>query len=133
MNTDQLKHMALQFLSEFEHPDPERIAPMLADNFEYRVMTSMPFQTAFDRNQPLTVFIPMLQQMVPRGFNFKIVSAAAEGSEVAVQAESDTTLANGQKYANRYHFYFRFEGDQLTEVLEYCDTNHLRQAFSPEQ
>ena len=53
----------------------------------------------------------------------------ARSALVAIQAESDTVAANGKKYQNRYHFYFRFEGDRIALVREYNDTNHVREVF----
>jgi ketosteroid isomerase-like protein len=130
MDIQNEKRMVAEFLAGFEVRDASKIAPLLADNFEYRVMISMPgAQTAFDRDQTLNVFLPMLKETVPGGFNFKIHTVVAEGPSVAVQAESNTVTAQGRKYANRYHFYFRFEGDKIAQCLEYCDTNHLREVF----
>ena len=33
------------------------------------------------------------------------------------------------RYANRYHFYFRFDGDRQGRVREYNDVNHAREVF----
>jgi ketosteroid isomerase-like protein len=75
-------------------------------------------------------FVTMLKAMLPRGLNFKFGTVLSEGPHVAIQAESNTEAANGRKYANRYHFYFRFEGDKIAVVREYCDTNHVREVFA---
>ena len=130
MNLQAQKQRALEFLQGFDDRDPAKVAPLLADNFVYRLMMSMPgAQTVFNRDQTLAVFLPMLQQMVPGGFHFRIHTVIAEGPSVAIQAESDTVTAEGKKYANRYHFYLRFDGNRIAEALEYCDTNHVREVF----
>ena len=58
-------------------------------------------------------------------------SIVAEGPHVAIQAEADTMAGNGKRYANRYHFYIRFEGDRIVQAREYNDTNHVRETFFP--
>ena len=47
-----------------------------------------------------------------------------------IQAESDTVAGNGRKYVNRYHFYFFFDGDRISQVREYKDVNLVREVFS---
>jgi len=70
-----------------------------------------------------------LKAMFPNGLNLKFHTTIAEGPHVAIQAESDTTASNGKKYANRYHFYFLFNGDKIAQVREYNDVNHVREVF----
>jgi len=78
----------------------------------------------FLANMPKT-----LTSMFPNGLNMKLLTIVAEGPHVAVQAESDTVAGNGKKYANRYHFYFFFEGDRIAQVREYNDVNLVREVF----
>ncbi len=59
----------------------------------------------------------------------RLGTVIAEGSHVAIQAESDTVAGNGKKYANRYHFYFLFDGDRIAQVCEYNDVNLVREVF----
>jgi ketosteroid isomerase-like protein len=70
-----------------------------------------------------------LATMFPQGLNMKFHTVVAEGPHVAVQAASDTVAGNGKKYANRYHFYFLFDGDKITQVREYNDVNLVREVF----
>jgi len=94
------------------------------------VITNLPGFEPIRGKQSLSGFAKGLKSMLPNGLNMKIGTIICEGNHTAVQAESDTTAANGKKYANRYHFYFRFEGDKIAEVREYCDTNHAREVFA---
>jgi uncharacterized protein len=130
MNTAEMKESVIEFLKEFEDPDPVRLETMVADNFVYQVISNMPaFSEPLKGKQSLQGFADGLKAMLPNGLNMKISSMIAEGDHAAVQCSSDTTAANGKKYANRYHFYFRFDGDKIAEVREYCDTNHAREVF----
>jgi ketosteroid isomerase-like protein len=130
MTPTEEKDRALALLKTFENPDPKIIGELIADNFEFEMMGRLPGvspmrgKDAFVKGMPAT-----LKAMFPKGLNMKFHTIIADGPHVAIQAESDTVAANGKKYANRYHFYFRFEGDKIALLREYNDTNHVREVF----
>jgi len=130
MNVQEQKERALTFLKNFEKPDAKAYENLIADDFEFEMMGRLPGispmrgKEAFLKAMPAT-----LKMMFPNGLNLKFHTVIAEGPHVAIQAESDTTAANGKKYANRYHFYFRFDGDRIGQVREYNDVNHVREVF----
>src|SRR5208283_2113319 len=130
MNLEQQKEKARTFLVTLEKPDTKFLGDLLADNFEFEMMGRLPGiapmrgKDAFIKGMPGT-----MAAMFPKGLNMKIHTVISEGPHVAIQAESDTTAANGKKYANRYHFYFRFDGDRIGQVREYNDVNHVREVF----
>jgi uncharacterized protein len=131
MTNAQLKEAVIEFLKEFEDPDPSGLETMIADHFEYRVMSNLPgFSEPIKGKEGMRGFVKGAKAALPNGLNMKIGTIIAEGDHCAVQAESNTVAANGKKYANRYHFYFRFEGDKIAEVREYCDSNHAREVFA---
>jgi uncharacterized protein len=130
MNTADMKEAVVEFLKEFEDPDPIRLETMVSNNFVYQVVTKMPgFADPIKGKEGARNLAGSLKTMLPNGLNLKMGTIIAEGDHAAVQCASDTTVANGKKYANQYHFYFRFEGDKIAEVKEYCDTNHAREVF----
>jgi len=57
------------------------------------------------------------------------LSAIAQGSKVAVEAESYGELKNGRVYQNRYHFLFEIKDGKIYRVREYMDTKHAYDAF----
>ena len=129
MTPAQQKERAIEFLSMLENPDPTKLETMIADDFEWRVMTRMEGFPPVKGKQALGAFSKGLKTMMPNGVNMKFGTVFSEGDHVSVQCESNTTAANGRKYSNLYHFYIRFAGDRVAQVLEYCDTNHAREVF----
>ena len=129
MNTAEKKELATDFLSEFEDPDPVRLATMVANDFEWKVMTRMEGMPPVKGHDGLRNLAKMIKAMMPGGLGLKIETIICEGNRCAVQAESNTVAANGKKYNNRYHFDIRFDGDKIAEVREYNDTNHAREVF----
>ena len=130
MNLEQQKERALTFLKNFEKPEAKVYAEIITDDFEFEIMGRLPGlepthgKDAFLNSMPAT-----LKAMFPNGLNMKFHTVIAEGPQVAIQAESNTTAGNGKKYANRYHFYFRFQGDKIAQVREYSDINLVREVF----
>jgi ketosteroid isomerase-like protein len=129
MTPAEKKELATEFLSEFEDPDPVRLATMVSNDFEWRVMTRMEGMAPAKGHEGLKNFAKGIKTSMPGGLGLKIETVICEGNRCAIQAESNTVAANGKKYNNRYHFDIRFDGDKIAEVREYCDTNHAREVF----
>jgi len=129
MTPAEKKELATEFLSEFEDPDPVRLATMVSNDFEWTVMTRMEGMAPTKGHEGLKNFAKGMKVMMPGGLGLKIYTVICEGNRCAIQAESNTVVANGKKYNNRYHFDIRFDGDKIAEVREYCDTNHAREVF----
>jgi len=130
MELAEQKQAATTFLQALDKIDPAVLGNLISDDFEFEMMGRLPGikpirgKDTFLANMPKT-----LTAMFPNGLNMKIVTTVAEGPHVAIQAESDTVAGNGKKYANRYHFYFRFDGDRIGQVREYNDVNLVREVF----
>ncbi len=130
MDSAGQKQAARSFLEAIDKLDPAVLGNLIADDFEFEVMGRLPGikpirgKEKFLANMPKT-----LKAMFPNGLNLKFVTVFAEGPHVAIQAESDTVAGNGKPYANRYHFYFRFDGDRIGQVREYNDVNLVREVF----
>jgi uncharacterized protein len=129
MTAAEKKELATDFLTEFRDPDPARLATMIANDFEWKVMTRMEGMGPVKGHDGFKNFVKSIKTMMPTGLGITIDTVICEGDRCAVQAESNTTAANGKKYNNRYHFDIRFDGDKIAEVREYCDTNHAREVF----
>lgn len=129
MTPAEKKELATEFLSEFEDPDPVRLATMVSNDFEWIVMTRMEGMAPAKGHEGLKNLAKGIKTMMPGGLGLKIYTVVCEGNRCAVQAESNTVAANGKKYNNRYRFDIRFDGDKIAEVREYCDTNHAREVF----
>lgn len=130
MDSAGQKERALTFLKSFEKPDPKVYEALLTDDFEFEMMGRLPGVNAIRGKAAFVKAMPStLKAMFPNGLNLKFHTTISEGPHVAIRAESDTVAGNGKKYQNRYHFYFRFDGDRIALAREYNDTNHVREVF----
>ena len=51
------------------------------------------------------------------------INLVAEGDFVVAEVRGDVQTKRGQRYNNEYCFVFKFRGDKIAEVVEYCDTD----------
>ena len=130
MELAKQKEAATTFLRALDKLDPTVIGSLISDNFEFELMGRLPGVTPVRGKDKFLANMPKtLTAMFPNGLNMKLLTVVAEGPHVAIQAESDTIAGNGRKYANRYHFYFLFNGDRIVQVREYNDVNLVREVF----
>jgi ketosteroid isomerase-like protein len=124
------KEAAIAFLHAIDKLDAAALANLVCDDFEFEMMGRLPGVKPIRGKHKFMASMPKtLTAMFPNGLNMKLITVVAEGPHVAIQAESDTVAGNGKKYANRYHFYFLFNGDRLAQVREYNDVNLVREVF----
>ena len=130
MDLSEQKEAATAFLRALDTLDPATLANLVSDNFEFEMMGRLPgVKPILGKHKFLSNMPKTLIAMFPNGLNMKLLTVVAEGPHVAIQAESDTVAGNGKKYANRYHFYFLFDGDRIAQVREYNDVNLVREVF----
>ena len=91
MTPTEQKEKALAFLKALESPDPNTLADLITDNFEFEVMGRLPGLSPIRGKDAFVTTMPaMLKAMFPTGLNMKFHTVIAEGPHVAIQAESDT-------------------------------------------
>jgi ketosteroid isomerase-like protein len=129
MTQQEQKEHARKFIQNIHDRQPNVFADLITDNFEFEIMGRLPgLEPIRGKRVFMENFIPLVQRFLPNGMNFKFGAIFSEGPHVSIQGECDCTAANGKRYANRYHWYIRFEGDRIAQVREYNDTNHIREA-----
>lgn len=130
MTSAEQKERAVRFIKAFEKLDSRIFDEMVTEDFVFEAMTRRKGLEPIRGREAAAKAMPAtLNAAFPNGLNLKFHTVIAEGPHVAIQAESDTIVANGKHYNNRYHFYVRFEGDRIAQVREYNDTEHVREVF----
>jgi ketosteroid isomerase-like protein len=131
MELARQKAAATSFLRAIDKVEPAVLSSLISDDFEFEMMGRLPGVKPIRGKEKFLANMPKtLAAMFPNGLNLKIVTAVAEGAHVAIQAESDTITGKGRAYANRYHFYFRFDpSGRIEQVREYNDVNLVREVL----
>jgi len=130
MTDSERKQRAIELIMAIDAPDFEKkVGALVTDDVVFQLMTRMPGPEIVNGREAFIAQLAAFHAMIPAGFNFRIGTVICEGSDVALQAESNAVSAAGKKYMNRYHFYLRFDGDRVAQINEYSDTNLVREVF----
>lgn len=84
----------------------------------------------------MTPHIPRLSDAFDKHFDerrmlIKPIRMISEGDAVAVEAVSDSTFRNGDKYQNTISYWITVSGSKLVRVREYLDNVYGAQAIAP--
>jgi ketosteroid isomerase-like protein len=130
MSSEEKKRLAIQFLENFNHADPELFAKLITDDFRFEIVSSLKeFPPIVGRREFAIKEAETLKRLFPDGLKLKIGTVIGDGPHVVALAEADTVANNGKRYHQRYAFYLRFEGERIAEGREYNDTNLVREVF----
>ena len=64
-------------------------------------------------------------------YTARAVNLIAEGDQVVAEVRGNVLAKSGQRYDNHYCFVFRFRGDKIAEIVEYCDTALIDRVLGP--
>jgi uncharacterized protein len=59
------------------------------------------------------------------------VNLVAEGDFVVAEVRGDVLTKRGERYDNEYCIVFRFRGNKIAEIVEYCDTDLIERVLGP--
>ena len=122
------KELARTFMDALSRADADTIAELYAEDFQLWVTGSLPFSGSKGRADALEG-IPAVLGLFPDGLEFQIQAMTAEGERVAIEATSRGTTANGDLYAQQYHFLLRARDGKIIEWREYMDTELARKVL----
>ena len=125
---EQNKELARTFMDALSRADADTIAELYAEDFQLWVTGSLPFSGSKGRADALEG-IPAVLGLFPDGLEFQIQAMTAEGERVAIEATSRGTTANGDLYAQQYHFLLRARDGKIIEWREYMDTELARKVL----
>lgn len=130
MTLDERKQLAIRFLENFNTADPAVFEELITENFRFEIVSGLPeFAPLEGRTNFAATECATLKRLFPKGLGLRVETVIAEGLFVAVTAAADVIAMNGRRYAQRYNFFLRFEGDLIAEGREYNDTNLVREIF----
>ncbi|MGH8011185.1 MAG: nuclear transport factor 2 family protein [Candidatus Binataceae bacterium] len=130
MTSVEQKQLAIKFLDNFNHADPEVFASLVTDDFSFEIVSSLKeFPPILGGREFAAREAQTLKRLFPEGLKLTFETLICEGPHVIVLAQADTLAMNGRHYRQRYAFYLRFEGARIAEGREYNDTNLVREVF----
>ena len=129
MSVEQInKDKVRQFFEALNRADGAALFEAYADDGRCITMGNTLISGSYGRAQ-IKDYAAGILQVFPQGIRFTITGITAEGERVAVEAESDGLHVSGRRYANQYHFLFRFREGRIVEFKEYMDTEQVTEVL----
>lgn len=140
MTSEQRKQKAEELLRASDRGDVAAVEAMITDDFRLEEMfrvplmlpTGDPLATVYDKAAYLD-FVRSVPSFTADGMHFTFELVISEGPDVVIFGESNATAVSGIKYANAYSWLFRFSGDKIALLREYCDTHLVRTVLFGEE
>jgi uncharacterized protein len=106
----------------------------MADDVTWRWMGVSQWSRAFQGKQSVvdTLFGGASETLSPSS-SVEVHDIHADGDVVVVEHSGRNELPDGRRYDNNYCWIFRFQGDLITEVREYMDTQLVTETFGTEE
>lgn len=120
-----IESVARAYFQALNDNDPARAAACFAQDGVIRSMSRTLLPPAIAGRQAIAEAISMIVDAFPQGLEMTVHSMTAQDNRVAVEVESAGRHHSGKAYNNRYVFLMIFEGDRITEMREYLDSEHV--------
>ena len=119
--SEQNKQVALKFIKAMGENDPVAAAECLAPDAMAVATGNSHFKGS--RNARMMIDgIEAFKSLMPGGLSLTVLSAVAEGDQVAVECEGNAITSAGTAYCNKYVFFITLRGGKITLVNEYFCT-----------
>lgn len=128
MTTETNKQVVRDWFAAVNRGDEAAILAMTREDFEFRTMARSPEWLLYNWNREQFAAVPStMSALLTKPIHLSIVNMIAEEDTVACEAETDSTMLNGRRYNNAYHFVFKVHDGKFREVREYS-CSHLAQS-----
>lgn len=130
LDTAANKQLVAQFLAVFSTGKVKEIGALMHDQADWWVAGTVEGISGTHSKAQMLALLEQVTSVYKRGaLKITASSMIAEGSRVAVEAESFAELHNGRVYNNFCHFVFEIEDGRIRSIKEYLDTRHVAETF----
>lgn len=124
------KAIVAAFLDSFSSGDVESILEYLTEDATWWVLGNLDGMSGKIDKATLGSLLRNVKALYLDGaLTITPSNMIGEGRQVSAEATSHARLCDGRVYANAYHFRFDLEGDRISSVREYSDTQHMLEIF----
>jgi ketosteroid isomerase-like protein len=130
MSIENNKRVIAAYFEAVNRGDRDAILRFLTDDFVFKGMGRRPDWMRYQWGREAFADAPRdMSTKMKKPIVMNLRGMIAEADRVAVQADSYAEMTSGKIYDNAYHFVFTFKDDKIREVLEYCCTYTVFDAF----
>ena len=128
MSVERNKELVRCYFAAVNRGDEAAILDLTTPDFLFRTMARAPEWLLPQWRREEFARVPeAMSRLLTAPIQLSIVGMIGEGDAVAVEAETDSTLLNGKRYNNRYHFVFECCDGRFSAIREYS-CSHLAQS-----
>ena len=124
MRTAENKETIRRIYAALEHGDRSVFGASVHPDYIWRFPGHCSWSKRFSGQEEVrSRLLKPLFALFATEYKAKAINLIAEGDTVVAEVRGDVQTKTGKRYNNEYCFLFRFRGDKIAEIIEYCDTD----------
>ena len=132
MRTAENKETIRRIYAALEHGDRSVFGASVHPDYIWRFPGHCSWSKRFSGQEEVrSRLLKPLFALFATEYNAKAINLIAEGDTVVAEVRGDVQTKTGKRYNNEYCFLFRFRGDKIAEIVEYCDTDLEERVLGP--
>jgi ketosteroid isomerase-like protein len=132
MGTAENKETIKRIYAALEHGDRSVFGASVHPDYVWRFPGHCSWSKRFSGQEEVrTRLLKPLFALFATEYRAKVINLVAEGDTVVAEVRGDVQTKAGKRYNNEYCFLFKFRGDKIAEIVEYCDTDLEERVLGP--
>ena len=132
MRTAENKETIRRIYAALEHGDRSVFGASVHPDYIWRFPGHCSWSKRFSGQEEVrSRLLKPLFALFATEYKAKAINLIAEGDTVVAEVRGDVQTKTGKRYNNEYCFLFRFRGDKIAEIVEYCDTALEERVLGP--
>jgi ketosteroid isomerase-like protein len=124
MGTAENKETIKRIYAALEHGDRSVFGASVHRDYVWRFPGHCSWSKRFSGQEEVrNRLLKPLFALFATEYRAKVINLVAEGDTVVAEVRGDVETKAGKRYNNEYCFLFKFRGDKIAEIVEYCDTD----------
>lgn len=130
MTTAKNKQTIQRMYAAMESGDHSVFGESVSPNYSWRLAGHSSWSLLFEGQEAVRrdLLKPLFARFATK-YTSKLTSVIGEGDIVVAEIRGEVTTIDGERYNNEYCFIFRFEGDLIVEMVEYCDLDLIERVL----
>ena len=132
MRTAENKETIRRIYAALEHGDRSVFGASVHPDYIWRFPGHCSWSKRFSGQEEVrNRLLKPLFALFATEYKAKAINLIAEDDTVVAEVRGDVQTKTGKRYNNEYCFLFRFRGDKIAEIVEYCDTDLEERVLGP--
>jgi ketosteroid isomerase-like protein len=132
MGTAENKETIKRIYAALEHGDRSVFGASVHPDYVWRFPGHCSWSKRFSGQEEVrTRLLKPLFALFATEYRAKVINLVSEGDTVVAEVRGDVQTKAGKRYNNEYCFLFKFRGDKIAEIVEYCDTDLEERVLGP--